>query len=265
MIRFSQDRAGTMWTTDLREGFVRLGGPGESPTSPRPGFGHVLIHDWNDVMWVGTRGQGLWRVRSGSSDSQSLVQQITVTDGLSSNIIRSVFEDRDGNVWVGTESGLHRFTERKTTPLTDIGFSWATQTTPDGSVWIGTTDGLVELDGPARRRYGPDDGLPSAFVRALFTDATGTLWVATDRGVARSRAGRFEPIPIADFQLPRVISLAADATGAVWLAERELGVFRWSDGRLTPVAPPATIEGANANFVMSTAATVSGLATRAPP
>ena len=173
-----------MWVTHPREGFEALdGSAGGRPGRP-PGVGHVMVHDRHDTMWLGTRGQGLWRVRHDAQPNGASIKRITVAEGLSSNIVRSVFEDRDGNVWVGTESGLHRFTARKATPLPDIGFSWAVQSTRDGSTWMATGEGLLQFQGVTKRRYGAEDGLPGAFVRALFTDAHGTLWVAISRGVA---------------------------------------------------------------------------------
>lgn len=248
-VRVSVDSTGRMWITDVRQGFTAVGGPGRLHAAPRMGLGHVIIHDRHDTMWVGTRGQGLWRVRHDPKSNDVSIQQITVGEGLSSNTIRSVFEDRDGNMWVGTDSGLHRLTPRKVIPLTDIGFSWAVQSTPDGSIWMATSDGLLQFTGATRRRYGQEDGLPSSFVRALFVDVHGTLWVATTRGVARRVGDRFAPLPTGDVPLSTVISLAADSRGRFWFSDREHGVFAWSSDGLTTVATPPGTSGADANFV----------------
>jgi len=247
--RFSEDSTGRMWMTDERGGFAEMGGASRWQSSAGSGFGHVIMHDRNDTMWLGTRGEGLWRVRHDVKSRDVSIQRITVNEGLSSNIVRSVFEDRDGNVWVGTESGLHRFTASKAIPLTDIGFSWAVQSTPDGSIWIATSDGLVQFIGETRRTYKEEHGLPSPFVRALFTDVHGTLWVATNRGIARKVGSRFERVPTDDLSLPRMISLAADSHGALWLSDRELGAFVETDGHLKTVTTPSGISGTEANFV----------------
>lgn len=248
-LRLSGDSIGGMWITDAREGFTAVGESGRSDSPRRFGNGYVITHDRNNTMWVGTRGQGLWRVRHNPKSTVS-IQAITVAEGLSSNIVRSVFEDRDGNVWVGTESGLHRLTPRKMMPLTDIGSSWAVESTPDGSMWVATSEGLLQFIDGTRRRYEQKDGLPSSFVRALFVDVHGALWVATNRGVARRVGDRFERLPPGDVPLPRVISLAADSHGRLWLADRDLGVVAWGgrDGP-TSIAIPSGTSSRVANFV----------------
>ena len=248
LIRFSEDSTGQMWITDVNDGFKPVGGPRRPDGARRVGLGHDITHDRHDTMWVGTRGQGLWRVRHDSKSTVS-IQPITVAEGLSSNIVRSVFEDRDGNVWVGTDSGLHRFTPSKVTPLTNIGFTWAVQSTPDGHIWIATSTGLLEFAGTTRRRYGQEHGLPSAFVRALFADVHGTLWVATDRGVARRVGDRFDRVTPNDVPLSSVTSLAADSRGRLWLSDRKLGALSWGRDGLTTVAAPSGASGAAPNFV----------------
>ena len=169
---FSEDSAGIIWTTDPRRGFSKIGDPGNADPVPF-GSGAVIVHDRYGTMWVGTQGQGLWRTRHSDTAAPGL-ELITVAEGLSSNVVRSLFEDRDGNVWVGTESALHRFTRRKAKSLTDIGFTWATQsaaeTTNYGSRRLTASS---RCPAPTRRRYGVQDGLPSGFVRALTTDIHG--------------------------------------------------------------------------------------------
>lgn len=248
-VQFSEDATGSVWVTDPLEGYVQLGSSGNSRSAVRSGTGQDLIHDRNDTMWLGTRGEGLWRVRLDSRSHDPVIERITVVEGLSSNIVRSVFEDRNGNVWVGTESALHRFTARKVTPLQDVNLSWATAATPDGSVWIATNDGLVQFIGQYQRRFGHRDGLPGSIVKALFTDARGTLWVATDRGVARWVGDRFKQIPIASEQPASVVSLAADSRGRLWVSDRERGVLLLTNDKWTTVPTPPDIADAEANFV----------------
>ena len=244
---FSEDPSGILWITDPRRGFSKIDSRGGTEPVP-PGSGAAIVHDRHGTMWVGTQGQGLWRINQ-SGSAGTTAQQMAVSEGLSSNVVRSVFEDRDGNVWVGTESALHRFTRRKAMSMTDIGFTWAAQSAGGKRLWISTGDGLVEVSGSHRRRYGVQDGLPSAFIRALTTDARGRLWLGTDRGLARRRDdGRFEAVPNAE-RLPSIISLAADSRGRVWICDRQRGAFIWANGHVTPIERPAGVVGV-AQFVL---------------
>ena len=244
---FSEDPSGILWITDPRRGFSRIDSKGSTDPVP-PGSGAAIVHDRHGTIWVGTQGQGLWRIHQ-SGPGGTTARQIAVAEGLSSNVVRSVFEDRDGNVWVGTESALHRFTRRKAMSLTDLGFTWAAQSA-GGKLWIATGEGLVEISGSHRRRYGVEDGLPSGFVRALTTDVHGRLWLATDRGLARRQDdGRFEALPIAE-RFPSVISIAADSGGRLWICDRQKGAFLWADGQLTPIVRPTGVAGV-AQFVLT--------------
>jgi hypothetical protein len=41
--------------------------------------------------------------------------QFLVSDGLTNREVKAVLEDREGNIWVGTASGLDRFSDRSVT------------------------------------------------------------------------------------------------------------------------------------------------------
>ena len=53
-------------------------------------------------LWVATT-QGLYRIRG------TEVDHYENTDGLSSNWVRGILEDREGNVWVATSQGIDMF------------------------------------------------------------------------------------------------------------------------------------------------------------
>ena len=73
----------------------------------------------------------------------------------------------------------------------------------DGFLWIGSQSGLMRFDGYRFRTYqhDPQDSgsIPSNFVQSLFADAAGNLWVGTaNAGLARydSGTGRFIAYPV---------------------------------------------------------------------
>jgi len=57
-----------------------------------------------------------------------------------------------------------------------------------GKVWLAAGDGLRSFDGYRWRSYGPNEGLPSRFIRAVLVTRNGELWVGSDAG-----AGVFDP------------------------------------------------------------------------
>ena len=70
-----------------------------------------LLRDRDGGLWIGTHERGLIHVHHGRTDV------FTKSDGLSGDIICSLFEDREGNVWVATTRGLDRFRELPVTTI----------------------------------------------------------------------------------------------------------------------------------------------------
>jgi ligand-binding sensor domain-containing protein len=108
-----------------------------------PGFdgarvnSHTLLVDRRGSLWVGTQNDGVYRICGGVADHYG------VSDGLSGNGAGSLFEDREGNIWVLTDGGLDMFrdtalfsyTTRQGVSDTDFHSVLALR---NGGVWIGT-------------------------------------------------------------------------------------------------------------------------------
>lgn len=233
---FSESASGEMWMTNPAIGYDRLDSQRRRIVpriAARQGNGYKLLHDRFGNFWVATLGQGLWFVRKG----ETVPQMIGTHNGLSNDTVRALFEDRNGDVWVGTTVGLHRFARRRVTPITDLGVVRALETNQNGDVWVGTATGVVQLSKGSRRRYGTEDGLPSADVRSMHVGRSGTLWVSTAAGVAVFANGRFSPLRLDQGRWPIGMStIAADSKGAVWVCSQDQGLFRWHDGRLLPAS-----------------------------
>ena len=230
---FSEDAEGRVWISDFREGFRRVGAAPVTATTHR-GWGVQLLHDRRGNFWVATRGQGLWRIRPDRQGDNS-VEFLTRQHGLATDAVQCVFEDREGNVWVGTQAGLQRLTPHRVTPLTDVPIARATAITPDGSIWIGNTRGLTRFTPAGRRHYGEAEGLPGSVVLATQVDRSGVLWVSTERGIARFSNEHFSPLVVSGSKIPRIFSLVH--TGSVlWLRDVNLGMAKVSDeGEVLPL------------------------------
>ena len=233
---FAEDRSGTIWITDPVVGFRALNATAKSRrvnhVSSQESTGTELLLDRSGALWVSTRGAGIMRVQE-----DGRIERLTRLDGLISDDVREIFEDRDGNFWVASRRGLTRLTERSVrTAQWDSGrdpFVYAVTTTRDGSIWTGTAEGLTRLKDDTEKTYGVEHGLPGRIVTALHEDRAGTLWAATTRGVARLNGDRFVPLPIGDLTLQSVRSMTSDRRGGLWLCDQDKGVFLWRDKVLT--------------------------------
>ena len=192
-----------------------------------------LLRDRDGGLWIGTEGLGILHVQDGKADAFSRA------DGLSGNIACSLFEDREGNIWFGSEKGVDRFSKLPVTTLSrQQGLpnegTKSVLATADGSVWVATSDGLARWKDGEPTVYKERDGLPDAGVQSLHEDAEGRLWVSTDRGLAYLANDRF--VAAGGVPSKEVYSMAGDGAGNLWLSGNE-GLARLHQGRFAENIP----------------------------
>ncbi len=73
------------------------------------------------------------------------------------------------------------------------------------------------------RSYGAEDGLSDGFVRALYEDRGGTIWVGTDNGLLRFANGRLVRVDgIGNVPPLAVHAIAEDHRGGLWVGGSRL-------------------------------------------
>jgi signal transduction histidine kinase len=115
----------------------------------------------------------------------------TTKDGLPHKVIRSLFEDRIGALWIGTDQGLARLKDGVFTAHAEReGFIGnqvrAIYEDGDGVLWIGTYDGgLYRFKDERLTRYTTKEGLHDNGVFQILEDDAGNLWMGCNRGIYR--------------------------------------------------------------------------------
>jgi len=232
------DGSERVWITDSIVGYRAIGAAG--PPSPERGRGVRLMHDRAGNFWIGTGGQGLWRIREQPA-GPPLVQRASTLTGFVGDGVGALFEDRDGNIWAGTTQGLNRASPRKIVQIIDQGLVLAIERNRSGDVWAATADGVVELTAaagdPRRTRV-----LTGERVLALHADRRGHLWAATARSLVKFSNGRRTAVSRWPHPFERVLSLASNGDGHLWIYDAEQGLFRWRDGQITAVEMPRAVQ-----------------------
>ena len=233
--KMSEAPDGSVWIGDLDHGFRRIK---SKPSVSHKGWGAQVLHDTRGNMWVATRGQGLWRVRPDPKTNGSKVDIVTTKEGLATDAVQCLLEDREGNIWLGTYAGLHRLTPHRVEPITTVPLVRAVAATPDGSIWVGGTNGLTRYVGHETRRYDQaPNALPNRLVLALYADQQGTLWVSTADGLTRFANETFTPvISLEPKSTARIFSIARTRSG-LWLRDVN---FKLSRATTEGVVSPAT-------------------------
>ena len=203
-----EDMSGHLWVATARGIYQFDGTKWRSVTQDRS---HVvtLTEGSDGSIWAGTLSNGLWRIIDGQAPDAK-PRRYTTVEGLSSNQIRSLYQDFDGALWIGTFGGglsMFRKGTFQTYSARDGLLSDNIAHVEDdrnGSLWLSTTRGICRipkqqlLDFAAGRikaltpiNYGVEDGLPSSQVApgtpvggggARTKD--GRLWFTTSRGLA---------------------------------------------------------------------------------
>ena len=196
-----------------------------------------MLRDRDGALWIGTFTQGIIHVHEGRADVYGLA------NGLSGEIGSTLFEDREGNIWVATESGLDRFRDfAVATFFVHHGLSsnriQSVLPDRDGGIWVATRNSvsrwhngqvtILNID------YKQDRKVASFRPNSLFQEDTGRVWVSTPFGFGYLDKERF----ISVSTVPGAISAAAqDTAGNVWIANEHAGLFQVVRGSVVQQIP----------------------------
>jgi signal transduction histidine kinase/ligand-binding sensor domain-containing protein len=228
-----------------------------------PGLDPVkrFIFDRDGSIWAtDSRRGGVYRATRQSADTGSATTQaasspeiLTEAEGLTSDRAVPLLEDREGNIWVGTNLGLNRFRatrfvrEWRIPSNSQTGYSLAAS--PNGSVWITSDEQLFEAYGS---RCDPVARLGTV-VRSVYHDPSGTLWLGTHEGLFELSNKELKsialPAPARPVPYQYVHAMTSDASQNLWVATVDRGLLRLHDGRWElpdsglhlPAAPPTTL------------------------
>jgi PAS domain S-box-containing protein len=137
------------------------------------------------ALWVASGGGGLAIVEP------SGIHYHSTKTGLPQNDVTAIYEDRSENMWVGTQShGVAVWRKNSTS-------------------WELYTNSPVLLN----------------YIRCFAEDDSGTLWIGTQRGLAKMSEGQVMPVNIPGASELSVRSLLPEP-GVLWITTRDEGIIR---------------------------------------
>lgn len=179
----------------------------------------AIVQTHDGYLWLATQG-GLVRF----DGITFTVFDSANTPVLKSNRISCLYEDRAGNLWVGTQlGGLIRYAQGRFSaytmqdglPSNEISSLYEDR---QGTLWVGTNVGLAAWREGRFTIYSTGAGLPHAHVKAMAEDRAGNLWIGTDDGLARLRQGTFTAYTTADgLPAARIFAIQPDRDGNLWV------------------------------------------------
>ncbi len=238
----TEDASGNIWVTDAQEVLMRLSThstPQHERTIRLPTGAWRVMRDGRGQIWAAAFGGGLMRVRD-PLDTAAILERYEYEHRLAGSP-RSLYEDREGNIWVGMRGGLIRLSESSFTNVTQLegltneGVRTATVGS-DGSVWVATGHGLNRFSPSGRTAYSVSQTM------ALHTDRRGTMWVSAAGQISQFVNGRLVPVDVPDvIRKSRVMALTTDLENNVWLCTALKGVMSWDGKNVTTFEGKADI------------------------
>lgn len=184
-----------------------------APYGPLPV--HGIFEDRQHRIWVG--GSKLLVFRSTKTGAE-LIRRYQLPGAFSQNRVKSIYQTRDGTIWVGTVGGLDRFVDGRFRAIPDIAGTVRTllQTT-DGTLWIGTIGhGLFTYKNGVFDRMGGNGLLPSKTVLSIYEDNAQQVWVGTQDGLVCLSKTPVSVTPLPGGSDPDYETISHDPDGTIW-------------------------------------------------
>jgi signal transduction histidine kinase len=222
-VRSIQQDAQGYLLLETEGGIVRFDGlkfiPGDTeentgkPKTSAARTGEVWLKDHEGNLWTGG-SSGLRLNRT------NFAKHFGTAEGLPSNRVVSLYEDRAHALWVGTDQGLARIRHEKVerfapNDLLSANIILCIFEDREGNLWLGTeSSGLIVLRDETFITYTDRDGLSNDLIRCVFEDSRGVLWIGTNGGLNRFDGKKFAALTAKDGLSSEVIlSLAENSEG----------------------------------------------------
>jgi signal transduction histidine kinase/ligand-binding sensor domain-containing protein len=157
-------------------------------------------------LWVGTNTRGVYLFKLEDEEPKQ-IEHLTFENtagGLRSNHISTIYRDREGIIWFGTDRGVCRydpdsFVTANVSDNPQSNFIRALSRTSSGGIFAGTNNGLFRYasDSNGMHSWAETGQLQGLRVYALLEDHMGAIWAGTSNGLfvkPNTISNHFQPI-----------------------------------------------------------------------
>lgn len=189
----------------------------------------------DNTLWIGMEGGGLIRYRGGAFRSFSS------NDGLTNAFVRVVYEDSQGRILVGTDSGLFLLSGDRldrvdnTADIPAIAVH-AIHEDRRGQIWVGGSK-FLRLTGNVAFEYRLGGEASQNRVKSIMETQDGTVWVGTVSGLQRMAPNdaSFKAVPEVKGTV-RVLHETSD--GTLWIGTIGRGLLTYREHHFSGIAAP---------------------------
>lgn len=239
-----QDRKGNIWITSW-EGVFKYDGKSFTNITSKVSSARFfsVLEDRKGNFWFASIGSGVYYY-----DGKSF-QNFTTKDGLANDRVTTIYEDKTGTIWFGTENGASRYDGKSfrnfkmkemppvaqsdsvhvsvyQNPLSDK-VAWmhndvnAIIEDKTGKLWFGTRGYAYVYDGKTFTTI-TNNGKPFANVRSIIKDKKGNIWLGGHDGLWRYDGSTFT-----NFTQKFVGYIYEDKKGNIWTSSESANTPGW--------------------------------------
>jgi ligand-binding sensor domain-containing protein/signal transduction histidine kinase len=229
-----------------------------------------FYQDRSGLIWIGTATNGLYTFNERANKFRNYFYNPSNENSLGGKDALSVLETNNGDIWIGTESGLDKFDHNtkkfihfKNNPNDAKSLSnnivYSLHQDPKGILWVGTASGLNKFNSVTNSfehfKYDRLDSnsISTGEIIKIFSDSKGFLWLGSWTGGLNKfipgvdgkpdkflhyRFNQNDPTSISN---NRIMSIAEDLSGHLWIGTSDGGLNKLisdysfaKDGSLIP-------------------------------
>ena len=245
--QLAEAASGKLWVAETSRSVrpVPLSGDHSSLDHTEIQVGSVgFLFDREGGLWITTLGDGIRRAPAPERLSGQIgefskaVESFTTKDGLTDESASTIIQDREGNIWIGTNSGLDQFRVGNIQPVAlPINGSQATLAAgDDGDIWVNIIGSMIHF-------HGSQTSITKSVLttRSAYSNPRGSLWWV---GAAAPQSAvnllHLEHGGMSTYPLPQgsfvpgyssaAVYVTEDRTGVLWVAVEGHGLFCLKDG-----------------------------------
>ncbi|MGQ7718749.1 two-component regulator propeller domain-containing protein [Melioribacter sp. OK-1-Me] len=243
-----KDNGGIIWIgtngggvnkLDFKKSRFRFVNLPDNDSYGNPAMIYSILEDKNGYLWIGTYGNGVYRFNPSRKGFVKFTNNADDSHSLIDNRIRTIYQDRDGEIWISTDQGVSRYDPLRnnfinyTTPQLSSYLMFSITQINTGEILFASYGGGLNIYDKRRKsfiylKHNPRDtnSIASDNLWVAFQDSKGRIWIGTDESgldlfdYKNKTFKHFKHIPNNSNSISdnKVLSLFEDSRGNLWVA-----------------------------------------------
>ncbi|MCJ8273086.1 MAG: hypothetical protein MJK04_27260, partial [Psychrosphaera sp.] len=230
----------------------------------------LIFQDKQKRIWYAVRSQGLSMYDPASKTTSHYLDPDKIATKLEAHMIGSIFQSRDGHIWIGSTIGISRYQPQTndfvhySIPIyiKNLGKQVSVKSLyedNEGRLWIGSFYNSLSVLLPGAKSVinvnqslGGADIMNAQYINDIFQDSGTTLWIGSAYGGVyklNTNALAFEHSFVNQQRAFKINTLYKDAKGVMWMGSSQ-NLYRYHGGS-NENNGQFKLEKANVGFITS--------------